>query len=171
MKPPTDGRWMEVFNGKLEAWPHLACYISVENSPKRRIMRTSRCIIKTCIHSLEERAACLPLIVFKELIPGLKACRAPLQHRPTAPNMVKMAEGEDALTAMLCGILYCSTAHAWSVVFLSLSLPKEGSTNPYIHGTGLWFSLFLVQLLLPPSCFVMILQQSLYISLDFYIKN
>lgn len=93
-------------------------------------MLTSRFIIKTCIHSLEERAACLPLIVFRELTPGLKACRAPLQHRPTAPNMVKMAEGEDALTAMLYEILYCSTAHAWSVFIPFLT--KRGQHKP-IH--------------------------------------
>lgn len=50
--------------------------------------------IKASIYSLEESAACLPLIVFIELIPGLKTCSAPLQHRPTEPNIVKMAEGE-----------------------------------------------------------------------------
>lgn len=49
------------------------------------------------MYSLAFRAACLAVMFFKALNPGLKACREPLQHRPTAPNMVKMAEGENAV--------------------------------------------------------------------------
>lgn len=30
---------------------------------------------------------------FRGVTPGLRACKAPVQQRPTAPNIVKMAEG------------------------------------------------------------------------------
>lgn len=33
------------------------------------------------------------MIAFREETPGFRACKAPVQQRPTVPNMAKMAEG------------------------------------------------------------------------------
>lgn len=41
----------------------------------------------------ENSAAGAPLRAFRGVTPGLRACKAPVQQRPTAPNIVKMAEG------------------------------------------------------------------------------
>lgn len=100
-----------------------------QKQAKALLMVTCRFKSKKYIHSLEERAACLPLIVFKELTPGLKAFRAPLQHRPTAPNMVKMAEGEGSHSPVPFSPASLSE-HAQSVVLLSPSLTEGGQQKP-----------------------------------------
>lgn len=48
---------------------------------------------RTSMHYLRERTAGDPTRAFRGWTPGLRACRAPVQQRPTAPNIVKMAEG------------------------------------------------------------------------------
>lgn len=45
------------------------------------------------MQDLRERTAGDPTRAFRGWTPGLRACRAPVQQRPTAPNIVKMAEG------------------------------------------------------------------------------
>lgn len=46
------------------------------------------------MHSLRENSAAgAPVKAFSGVTPGLRACKAPVQQRPTAPNIVKMAEG------------------------------------------------------------------------------
>lgn len=91
-------------------------------------MVTCRFKSKKYIHSLEDRAACLPLIVFKELTPGLKAFRAPLQHRPTAPNMVKMAEGEDSHSPVPFSPAACLSMRSLSWCY-PLTHRRGGSKN------------------------------------------
>lgn len=57
------------------------------NGPKK--IRPKR----TRMQYLRERTAGDPMRAFRGWTPGLRACRAPVQQRPTAPNIVKMAEG------------------------------------------------------------------------------
>lgn len=46
------------------------------------------------MHSLREKSAAgAPVKAFRGVTPGLRACKAPVQQRPTAPNIFKMAEG------------------------------------------------------------------------------
>lgn len=46
------------------------------------------------MHSLRENSAAgAPVKAFRGVTPGLRACKAPVQQRPTAPNIFKMAEG------------------------------------------------------------------------------
>lgn len=126
--------------------PETLSMLRVKKHAKGDRMLTRRSLIKSCVNLHDERAACLPLIVFKEVTPGLKACRAPLQHRPTAPNMAKMAEGEAVLTARLYGILYRSTqrsvcAHARLVVIFKIFSYQKRATKTNTSGCGFsWFS-------------------------------
>lgn len=131
--------------------PETLSKLRVKKHAKGHRMLTRRFIIKTCVNLHEERAACLPLIVFIEVTPGLKACRAPLQHRPTTPNMVKMAEGEAVLTARLYRILHCSTqqsvcAHARLVVIVTIFSYQKRAAKTKTSGFRMW--IFLVQ---PPG--------------------
>lgn len=128
--------------------PETLSMLRVKKDAKGHRMLTRRFVIKTCVNLHEARAACLPLIAFKEVTPGLKACRAPLQHRPTAPNMVKMAEGEAVLTARLYGILNCSTqqsvcAHARLVVSFKTFPYQKRATKT--NTPGFRVCIFLVQ--------------------------
>lgn len=49
--------------------------------------------LKLKMHNIRERTAGDPTRAFRGWTPGFRAWRTPVQQRPTAPNIVKMAEG------------------------------------------------------------------------------
>ncbi len=68
-------------------------------------------------YSRENSAAGAPVRAFRGVTPGLRACKAPVQQRPTAPNIVKMAEGGmgQRLGSFYIVLLESDNAHAQQI--------------------------------------------------------
>lgn len=94
--------------------PFRSLALAVTFAVRRAALKTI--ILKNNYFDLRENSAAgAPLRAFRGVTPGLRACKAPVQQRPTAPNIVKMAEGGmgQRLASLYTVPLAPHTAHAF----------------------------------------------------------